>query len=645
MMLQSIREKSQGWILWVIVIVICVPFALWGVKSYLYGSSAGNVVVKVDGMKITEQQLSISYNQLKRQQQLQLASNNSSSKQSNAALKQIALQSIISSTVLNKAAVSGGFRVGSGLVEAALAKMPIFQANGIFSRARFQQFINGMLYTVDGFLDQLRSSILANQVESGIRETVFVLPNEVNQAIQLIKQQRTFNYLTIPSSRFLNKVSLPPNAAKNYYKKNLDDFKVPEKVSIQYLQLSIVDLMKKINPTKQQLQQFYSNNIGTYTQSKQWKVAHILIAVSTDATKKEIAAAQKKADELVKKLKQNPDFVNLAKQYSDDTNTATKGGELPWLTAAQLGPGFQGALKRLNKVGDISVPIKTRHGFEFLKLINTKPKKVLPYEKVKDKVAQAYKQRQAEKKFADLSEQLANVTYESPNSLKQAAKQLSLPIHTTDLFTKEGGNQGITKNPKIVNAAFGDEVLNQTNNSDPINLNDNSVVVLRINKHIPSSVKSFKSVKSQITDKLHTQAAVQQAKVLGDQIIAAINQGRSPRYVARKNRLKLKWNNVAHVSRKDKSINAEVLVAAFHASPPTKHGVTTNVGVELSSGDYAIVSLISVKNGNAKKVSAAQKNNLKDNMEHNAGSLEYQLYVAGLMQKAKIIHTKKNAEE
>ena len=99
-MLQSIRDKSQGWFAWTIVSAICITFALWGVHSYLYSNASQSTVAKVNGVKVTQQQLSNVYNQLKRQQRIQLGANYVSSPQSSQELKKVALQNIISSIVI-----------------------------------------------------------------------------------------------------------------------------------------------------------------------------------------------------------------------------------------------------------------------------------------------------------------------------------------------------------------------------------------------------------------------------------------------------------------------------------------------------------------------------------------------------------------
>lgn len=633
-MLQLIRDKSQGWLAWIIVIGVCLTFALWGVHSYLYSSAAQNVVAKVAGVKITRQQLSITYNQMKREQQLQLGANYVPSAKSDKLLKQAALQALISAVVLHKAAVSDGFRVAPELVEALLARMPIFQVNGVFSQAKFEQYVNSFLYSTDSFLAQLHNMILVNQLKDGIMATAFLLPSEVDQTIKLVNQKRSFKYLIIPSKRFAATVHIPHATINNYYKQNIAKFSLPEKVSIQYLQLSVKDLMQKIQPSAAQLQQFYNNNITAYTKPKRWRLSYLMIKVSPHADKNVQSVAQKNVQAIVAKIKQGMAFSTLLKEYSTSTHANISSGEWPWMVAMQLPASVRKALLNLKTKGDISTPVKIQQGYIFLQLQGTQPQKILPYKTVKTKVLQAYRQQNAEQQFASLRDQLANITYENPDSLKSAAKQLNLPIRTTQLFTKNGSKTGITANPNIVTAAFSDNVLVQKNNSDPIDLNSSSVVVLRVKHHVAAKVKPLTQVKPHIIAIITKKITAQKAHNLGQQILAKLKLGQSAIYLAGK--FKLKWHKATNLVRHaTTNIDPEILTAAFNIVRPKVRYALASSGVALHSGDYVVIILHNV-DARGVILSAAKRHVFQEAATNRLGLLEYQLYAHGLMQQAKI---------
>jgi len=638
-MLQAIRDKSQGWIVWTIVILICAVFALWGIRSYLYHNQAQDVVVNVNGTKITHQEYSVAYNQLQRQAQLQAGVHYKSSPALSKKLKHAALQSLISNVVLTQAATKAGFAVAPELVEIALAKMPIFQVNGAFSKARFMQILQSLLYSPNQFLQQLRHDMLIGQVKNGITQTAFVLPREINTMLALVNQKRAFSYVIVPMSRFMTKIKLAPQAAMTYYKTHQDEFKLPEKVSISYLQLSMTDLMAKIKPSNALLKQFYQNNISSYTIPEKWRLASILIATPYDAAhhKNAIKKAQTKIQMIAKQLEARKDFNALRKKYSEDAQANLDQKQLPWTNIGQLGPELRTVIPRMH-IGDVSAPIKTSRGFEIIKVLAKKPAKVEPFAQVQKRVLQMYQQRHAEQQFSNLSDQLANITYEKPHSLKPAAKQLGLTIHTTSFFTKQGAKTGLTAKPQIVTAAFSDNVLAENNNSDPVNLNDNSVVILRVTKHIPAKIKPFNEVKANIEKQLKTDEAKKETSQLGDKILAALNKTHDLKILAQKNQLTL--HTVSPIVRHDlhHKINSEILTKVFLMPKPSQKQKAVNAGINLQSGDFAILALTSVQNKHLKNITPIQKHAFKEGFRNALGQIDYNLYVQNLMKKASIKH-------
>ncbi|MEW8260012.1 MAG: SurA N-terminal domain-containing protein, partial [Candidatus Thiodiazotropha taylori] len=72
-MLQEIRDKAQGWIAWAIVILISIPFALWGIQSYL-GIGSEPLAASVNGVEITERSLESQFQRFRQQLRDQLGS-------------------------------------------------------------------------------------------------------------------------------------------------------------------------------------------------------------------------------------------------------------------------------------------------------------------------------------------------------------------------------------------------------------------------------------------------------------------------------------------------------------------------------------------------------------------------------------------
>jgi peptidyl-prolyl cis-trans isomerase D len=262
-MLQNIRDKSKSWLSVTIIAVIILSFALWGIQRLFMGSASNNApVAKVFGSKVTEQQLSMEYDRLRRQAELnkQYFTNTDLAGQ----LKKQALQNLVTSAAMNQAAAKAGYSMDNVLIGGIIGTMPMFQESGHFSQARFIQIASSMGYTPQDFFQIIQENLINQQVESGIVGTSFILPNELAQAKDFLHQERQFNYMVIPASAFMSSVKVSENQLKSYYQTHQDEFKLPEQVSVQYVELSQSALEKNLNPNILQLKQFYNDNIDRF---------------------------------------------------------------------------------------------------------------------------------------------------------------------------------------------------------------------------------------------------------------------------------------------------------------------------------------------------------------------------------------------
>lgn len=630
-MLQSIRDKSQGWLTGLIVGIICITFAFWGVHSYLGGGGTPEVVAKVNGQSIHQAELNAAYQRLRQQQQAQLGAAFVIDQKMETQLKQQALNQLIMNRILASAASKDNYRVNGDVVGAALVSIPAFQVDGRFSRTRFNEVLNNILYTETTFLEDLRTTMLINQVRSGIISSAFALPTDINTAAKLINQKRDFAYLIIPAQRFLNSAQVTDEQALAYYNDHKTDFTTPEQVSVEYIELSLPQLAAKQNFTDQQLTQFYQNNVSNYTIPERWHVAHILVKVPENSLPEQVVAAQNKADQLAQRVRSGESFAAVAQSSSDDIISAKNGGVLDWFSPGMIDPAFEKAVANLKQIGDVSQPVRTKYGFTIIKLIGRELPQVQPLDKVREQVTKAMAQQQAEQLFADNSDKLSNLTYANPSSLDVAAKALSLPVQTSQLFSRKGGKDQITANPKVADAAFGADVL-QGNNSDVISLDPDTLVVLRVKQHVASTLQPFEKVKDQVVQLLKTQAAQQQAQTTGQQLLQELQQGKNPQDIAQQ--LNLSWIKISNAGRFDAKVPSVILNAAFRSPRPDK--TPSNSGFKLPNGDYFLISVTAVQDGSLGTNAAAQERIYREELEESFGQLDYALYVRNVLTKAKI---------
>lgn len=630
-MLQDLREHVQGWIAVVIACILCLAFALWGIEYYISGSNTQKAVVKVNGVEITQDQVDAAYKRARQSMQLPDTAANEAMLQQ---LKLRVLNGLIQEQVLLQAAQKSGYVISPLQIGAFLQQMPAFQWQGQFSPELFQRTLMNLSYTPQTFSNEIEKSMLLQQVRRAAIESNFALPSEVDQEIKLRDQQRDFGYMVIPTARFLSGVTLTDAQIAAYYKANAPRFTTPEQISVQYVVLSTEDMGKKINISDQELQQYYEENKGAFSSPQQWQLARIFISAPKDADAKTQSTAAAKIKDIEAQLESGKAFAQVAMQSSDDKTTAAKGGDLGWVTRMQQPALIQAA--SLLKPGQISTPFQTDEGWNIIKVMAVKSAQAPPFASVKVEVDKNLRQQKIDQLVSEQSDQLSNLTYTHPDTLKPAADALGLPVQTSELFTRQGGKSGLFANPKIINAAFSDLVLKQHSNSDVISIDDHTVVVLRIADDKPAAVQPLAQVRATIEDTLKQQAAQKAAKDLGMKIMQQLmNKSSSPSQIAKQNQLT--WVQKTNVSRQSKEVTASVLNLAFNQPAPAADGKPSLQGADLPEGGCVVIAVNKVTDG-VITVDDKQRQLLQQQQSSGWGTLDYDLYVAGQMRKATIKH-------
>ncbi len=425
-MLQSIRDKTHGWIAGVIISLLILSFGLWGIHSYLLGAGDNDVIAKVNGTEITKNQLGIAYERLHRQMQMQFAPGQIP-EQVESGLKTRALQTLIQFQLLEQAASTEDYRITLDQVDNFLQNMPEFQVNGKFSLVRFQQTLNAALFTVSDFIQLIKATLLIDQPRLGILFTSFATPGEINDTMTLISQERNIQYLLVPL-RSLNQapIKISDEEIQNYYTQHQNEFQTSEQVSVDYILLSVPVLASNIHPSEEQLQNFYREN-GSKGQSYE--------AVKNKL--KETFIHQKAEEEFADKKDK---LANLTYEHPDSLQTAAQELNLPIRTTASF---------TRDKAGkDITASPKVREaafGNDVLNLRNNSdvisidpqsvivlrikshvPATVLPLSVVRNQIEEKLKTVTIEKSAFDLANKIKDTLAGGKSSLSQISQEYHL---------------------------------------------------------------------------------------------------------------------------------------------------------------------------------------------------------------------------
>jgi len=619
-MLQSIREYTQGWIAGIVISVIILSFALWGIHSYFATGGDNQVVAVVDGVDINKDQLVFAYQRIRRQVQNQA---NHELLKNDAALRKQALKSVIDIEVLKQASMAQGFYVSDDQIDIYLQNMSEFQDDGQFSVDRFNRVLASSMLDTSGFLELIKTTLLIDQPKLGIVFSSFALPDETMYTVSLINQERQVEYLLLPIDIFIGRAeSAGAVDIKKYYQDHINEFMQPERVSLDYIELSMADLKKNEKVTESILHRYYQENLNNYTQPKRWKLVDIVIPITT---KSEQENAKNKALKAMQALKTGESYQKVVKQYGE--------GQLEsgvWLSLNQVPSHLQHIVPTLDKAGTVSKPFRSKNAYIIVMAVDVREPSVMPYGEVKDRVKQTYLRQKSEEKFLELREQLANTAYEHPESLKAAAETVNLPIKQTELFSKDNASNGISEFANVRKVAFSEEVMVLRNNSDVIQLDPSRFVVIRVKSHVRSAAMPISSVSSQIEKIIKRKRAdaliAKFTKSLTTQLNAGVN------FSALTESEKFKWKDLGFIGRYTNDVDPAILDLAFRIPQPNK--LPTYGSVQLPDGSFVIALVKAVRDGKI-----ANKNQYKifaEQVQNSDGLLEYELYRQSQIKAASI---------
>ena len=635
-MLQDIRDRVTGWIAWVIVGLLIIPFALWGVNEYLGGGSVANVAI-VNDVPISKAAF---LNQYEREVRARKTRPEGAEV---FQLKQAVLDRIIGEELLTQLASENGYRISNAMLAAKIRATSYFQNNGQFDEELYRNLLQSNGMTPDRYQDSEGRSMVINQVISGVTETGFVTAAELSQFIRLKDRQLDLSYIVLPASRYQEEITVGDEKIAAYYEANKDSYMTVERVKVKHLQLDVRDIESTIDVTEAQIESAYEERKDSYRVAEQRQVSHILIELAEGAKEEDVTATLDKAKDIKKKLDAGADFTELAKKHSEDIGSAGMGGDIGVLEKGSMDPSFEAAAYQL-KEGEISEPVRSTYGFHIIKLTSLKSESGKSFEEARAEVEAQYRQREAEGIFYDRADLLIDLTYENPESLDIAAKELGLEIKESEWFTRQGSSAGIAKYPNVVNAAFSEDALaggeiSKGNNSKSIELQGedtsrlNPMLVLHVSNYKPIRQRTIQEVRSMIETSLQQEEVRLKAQEEAERLLANMRNGMGMEKLAKDNQLEL--TKAGYIKRTETGYDADIVRQAF--SVGSKATGTVYDSVELATGGAAIISISGEKQGESLAVAEQEKKYLSQFIQKLVGSSELEAMVKMIREESEVV--------
>lgn len=629
-MLQAIHDRVTGWIAKLIVGLIIVVFALWGVESYLQNDAKVHAAI-VNGVEITVPEFRFAKQQQTQRMRNMLGEQFDASLTNTTEFKAAVLNRLIEEELLVQAATKAGLVISDGLLAAQIHAISEFQEDGKFSQQKYQELLSRQGLSTQRFELQYRRSLLINQVLGGLSSSAVVAQQNVEQGLRLQGQERNLRYVRVPLARFADKVEVTPEDESAFYASNKSRFVEPEQVKLQYLEISLDALTKGLTASESEIEQLYVSEKERLTIPEQRHVRHILIKADEAGSKEDVAKAQKLADELVKRLRAGEDFAKLAKEFSSDPGSAAEGGDLGLFSKGMMVPEFDEAAFALAK-DVISEPVRSSFGFHIIQVTEIQPAKIPDMAEARAQLVEDALRKQAEALFFERAETLGKITFENPDTLVTAAEQLDLKVQETAWLPATGG-EGIGAHPQVMDAVFIDDVLTGGNNSSVIDIGPNDVVVARVLERKPAQQQALDVVRETIKQELIQQKMRDASNEQGDAWVEKLKLGATLDSIAAE--LKLEVQDAGFISRTDSKHDREILAATFRI-PRAADDALVSAGNALGNGDYVLMQITAIRDGDLSGMDTAARATFQQNLEQLYGTFETSALLAQLKSKAEI---------
>jgi peptidyl-prolyl cis-trans isomerase D len=627
-MLQKIRERISGPFAIFFLGAIAIVFIFWGVQ---FESAVTSAAATVNGKDISQEAVRQAWQD--RQMELQTQLRDELPPELVKAEQAKLIDEFITRELLVQRAHESGYRVSDRELAEAITRIPALQVDGKFSRDRYAALLRQQGRTEPQFEQDFRRDLETSQLSNSIAMSSFVTPAELRHRVELQGETRDVAYAVVPAAGFAAQVQVAPTEITAYYDKNKSQFMSQETVALQYLKLDLAEIAAGVQVTEEALQKYYDETAAERNAvPERRKAAHILIESGSDD-----AAASKKAEAILARARAGEDFAKLAQENSDDPGSRTAGGDLGWAPREAYVQPFSDALFAMSK-GEIRGPVKTQFGYHIIRLDEIEEPHVRGFDEVRAELEPEFRREQAQTLFYEKSQQLADESFASLSELDSVGKKLGMTVQTVEGFTRQGGG-ALGNDRKLIEAAFSNEVLQERQNSQPVPVGEDSVVVLRVTDHKPSTQLPLAEVQEQIVTRLREDKARAAATEAATALAKRVNAG-EPLATAAASFGSTPTASQS-VSRQGPTAEGaapmvpELLQAIFQAPRPAGAGKVSAGVATLASGDPAVFVVSSANPGTP----AAFGGNLAEQAQNLAtqnATIEFDAYLAELRRTAKI---------
>jgi peptidyl-prolyl cis-trans isomerase D len=560
-MLQAIRDRVTGIVAIFVLGLLAIPFVFFGLDSYIQ-SVPQDAVAEVGGTEITVSEFQTEFSRYRAQLRQQQGDAYDELQANRPEARREFLENMIDRRLLSQHAEEMGLSISPNTIAGMIRDIPAFQVQGRFDPEIYRQQIAASGQSVAGFERDLARDLLVQELPAGVTSSVLVTDADVDRLLRVQMEKREISMVTVSSQAYRDEVEISQDEIESFYAENQDQFMRPERVIVEFVELDTRDMAESIQVEEDVLRERYDSTRGRFMTEERRRASHILITAGGERGEDE---ARELAQTLRSRIEQGEDFAALAEEYSDDPGSASAGGDLGWIEPDVMMPEFEEALYDLDSEGAVAGPIKTEFGWHLIRLEEIDQPRGQTFEEARAQILEEIREERADDLYIELNERLIDLIYADPTGLEAIAEDLGLELQEAGPFSRFNA-EGVLAEPRVLQAIFSDLVLLKREASEPVEIEPNHAVVVRVTEHQPSEPRPLSDVSDEIRERLVRDAARAAARARAEALVARIeNDGSTLEQVAESEALEFEQQEA---TRRSFELGGNVLDAIFRLPAP-----------------------------------------------------------------------------
>ncbi|MDA9368035.1 SurA N-terminal domain-containing protein [Flavobacteriaceae bacterium] len=622
-MLQAMRDGAKGTTAKVIIGVIILSFAGFGLESIL-PSGSGTSVAEVNGTEISPGELQQAIDAQKRQLMQIFGERVDPAMLEDERLRPSALDTVIQRQLFIQQASALELVASDKEIGRTITAIEAFQLEGRFSPDQYKVVLANTGLSPERFRRSQAQDIVLGQLQNAILRSEFATSTELAAAANVQGEERDVRFLLIDYATIKASLDVNEMDVEAFYAANQARFVSEASVLVDYIELKVEDFFEPV-PEAVLREQFEAVQ-DDYEVSAQARVAHILLMKQDAETAGEY---QERIDEVGSRLDIGEDFAEVAADASDDVGSASFGGELGFTDGSAFPEAMEEAIAAL-AVGAISGPVETDAGTHFIRVEERLAEESADFELMREELALAIQQSAAQRELLSAVEALRDVAFNAPD-LSGPSELIGVEVKQSTPISLSAGS-GVFTETRLRETVFADEVYLSGNISDVIELNSGHFIAVRIANKIPAVQLPIASVSDEIRGELEANAMSSALAALTESLQTRLLAGESIEDLAKSGGYE--WRVELAARRTNLMLPRAVLNTAFSIPVAATQSLTP---VELPGEQLALVQLVRVRSGDISDLSDADVAQLSRETASSSQQMAFLEYRAALRNNAEVV--------